>query len=485
MPTLQETFSQAIRLHKAGNLPAAEALYRQVIDAEPNHVLALSNLGALTYQADRPEETVKLMRRVLAIQPDVGEFHLNLAAALQATDDVHGALAEYREAVRLQPSAPQFHIALGETLLHMGDTEGALACGKAALEVDPLHAPAFGILGELVAKGQHALSDEDLEKIQSLLRGGQVPPRHASVLYFALGTWWEKQGKYDDAFRAFHYGNELKRQLQREAGQAFDRPRYLALVDYLIRTFTSELFERARPFGSASERPIFVVGMPRSGTTLTEQILASHPQVFGCGELRDMERMAAAFYPTFANGVDQEAILRYADHYLQVQDRVGGAGAVRTIDKMPQNFHHLGMIAILFPHARIVHCRRDPMDVCISTYVQNFQRVPYATSLEDLGLYYRQYERLMDHWRCVLPLPMYEVVYEDLVADQERVTRELIAFCGVPWDDRCLAFHKTSRPVRTPSRLRVRQPIYKHAVARWKRFAAHLQPLRDALAGKQ
>ncbi len=153
------------------------------------------------------------------------------------------------------------------------------------------------------------------------------------------------------------------------------------------------------------------------------------------------------------------------------------------IDKMPHNYRHLGMIAVLFPRARVVHCRRDALDVCVSAYFQNFGELPYATSLTDLGFYFRQYERLMEHWRTVLPLRMHEVVYEEMVANQERVSRDLIAYCGLSWDERCLEFYKLTRAVRTASKLQVRQPIYTHAVARWKRYEAYLQPLRDELAG--
>jgi hypothetical protein len=228
---------------------------------------------------------------------------------------------------------------------------------------------------------------------------------------------------------------------------------------------------------------VFVVGMVRSGTSLVEQILASHPQVFGCGELKNMSRIAGAFYNACVHGVDAQSVHDLAEEYLRRLGRDCGPEALRVIDKMPHNYLHLGAIAVLFPRARIIHCRRDPMDTCLSAYLQPFNDVPYATSLEELGFYHGEYERLTEHWRKVLPLRMYEVVYEELVAEPERLSRQIVAFCGLEWDERCLDFHTNTRAVRTMSKLQVRQPMYARSVGRWKRFEVYLGPLRDALAG--
>jgi tetratricopeptide (TPR) repeat protein len=483
MTTLRETFSEAVRLHKAGYLQPAEHLYRKVLEADPCHVHALSNLGALTYQANRPHEAIQHMRRALALRPEVAEFHVNLAAACRTAHDAAAAAAAYREALRIDPAAPHVHLSLGQTLLDLGQVEEALTHCLEALRLQPGYAHAYSMLAELAAQGRHAFTDEDIQHIQVLLAGGQLSAAHAGQLYFTLATYWEQQGDHDQAFLAYRKGNDLKNELLRQAGRSFDRVQHRAVIDRFIAAFTPDVFARARSYGIPSDQPVFVVGMVRSGTTLVEQILASHPQVFGCGELRDIEQLAETFYAAFATGVDPATVQRLGGLYLERLAGLGGAEATRTIDKMPQNFLHLGMIAILFPHARVVHCRREPLDVCVSAYVQNFQRLAYATSLEDLGFFHREYARLMAHWRQVLPIPVHEVIYEELVADQERVSRNLIAFCGLPWDDRCLAFHKNLRAVQTPSRLQVRQPIYTRAVARWKRFEAHLQPLRDALAG--
>jgi hypothetical protein len=196
--------------------------------------------------------------------------------------------------------------------------------------------------------------------------------------------------------------------------------------------------------------------------------------------------LGTAPYPACVTALDESTTRTLAALFLQRLDnfsesgRLRGAG--RVIDKMPHNYLHLGLISILFPRCRILHCRRQTLDVCVATYLQNFKWLPYASSLEEIGFYYRNYERLMEHWRRVLPLPMHEVVYEDLVANQEPVSRSLVAFCGLPWDERCLAFHKSPRTVQTSSKLQVRQPLYTRSLARWKRFEAYLKPLHDALA---
>jgi hypothetical protein len=260
------------------------------------------------------------------------------------------------------------------------------------------------------------------------------------------------------------------------------------MIDDHIATFTKEFFD-SQPATSDSELPVFIIGMPRAGSTLVEQILASHSKVVGAGELTDIEQMVPEMgrmlercgrYPAGARHLTQTQLRGLADRYLHTLAQIGGP-AQRVVDKMPENFLYLGTIAAMFPRARIIHCRRNPFDVCLSCYFQNFNRIHFSWSLEDLGHYHREYERLMAHWRRVLPLQMLEVRYEDLIVRQQEVSREIVAFCGLEWEDSCLAFHANPRPVRTASALQVRRPIYARSMERWKKYAAHLEPLRRAL----
>jgi tetratricopeptide (TPR) repeat protein len=482
MATIDETMAQAVGLHRAGHLQHAEQLYRQVLDADPYHFHALGSLAVVAQQADRPDEAIEYLRRAIALRPDFAELHSNLATAHQSAGDITACVAEYREALRLKPQAAPIQVNLGQALLDLGQVDEALQLGLEALRLQPDYPPAYAMLGSLVAEGRYTFADEDVRHLQNLLATDGLSTHHAALLCFTLGAVWDRRGNFDEAFRYYRQGNELRREVLRRSGRDFNPAQHRARIDSAIAAFTPEAFAQSRSFGVPSEQPVFVVGMVRSGTSLVEQILASHPRVVGCGELRDIEQIAATFYHLASlTGLEPPTIRHLAERYLRQLARLGGADADRAIDKMPHNFLHLGMIAVLFPGARVIHCRRDPLDVCVSAYVQDLLRVPYATRLEDLGFYFRQYERLMEHWRRVLPLRMVEIQYEELVADPERVSRELVAFCGLDWDDRCLTFHQTPRAVQTCSRLQVREPIYTRAVARWKRYEAYLQPLRDAL----
>jgi hypothetical protein len=253
-----------------------------------------------------------------------------------------------------------------------------------------------------------------------------------------------------------------------------------------------------RGFGLDSERPVFVVGMLRTGTTLVEQILASHPAVHGAGEVPHLgamvnnmsERLGGSEkYPECIKSLSAAAVRVLAGEYEQALDQsIRGrqtAEVLRVVDKMPSNYLNLGLIATLFPKARIIHCRRDPVDTCLSCYFQNFQEpIAYTLDLRHLGQYYREYERLMAHWRAVLPVGVFDLAYEELTADLEGVSRCLLDFCGLPWDDRCLRFNESRRIVRTSSALQVRQPVYRSSVGKWKRYEAQLGPLIAALKGE-
>jgi Flp pilus assembly protein TadD len=483
MATINEIMNKATELHQAGKLQEAETLYRQVVTADPRHVFALNNLGILASQADRHEEAIVYLRRALSLEPGVAEFHGNLAIAYKSAHGAAASLAEFREALRLKPNSSQCHSDLAEALLELGQLDEVLPLVREALRLDPDSPPAYGALGQLAGQGHYKLTDEDIQKIQELLAKPDLRTESRSLLNFTLAAWWEKQGEYDASFAAYIRGNDLRREIYKQQGRPFNAQTYIAQINALATAFTPPVFEKVRGMGVTSERPVFVVGMVRSGTTLVEQILSSHPQVHGCGELRDIDLLAPHFYPACAKGITPTMIRQMADHYLKKLTHLAGTEPARVVDKMPRNFLHLGMITVLFPNAHVIHCRRDPLDTCISAFVQNFQHVSYGTRLEDIGLYYREYARLMEHWRKVLPKKMYEVQYEELVADQERISRELIDFVGLKWDNRVLAFHKNPRSVKTVSRLQVRQPIYNRSVARWKRFEKYLQPLHDALAG--
>jgi hypothetical protein len=304
-------------------------------------------------------------------------------------------------------------------------------------------------------------------------------------LHFALGQAKEAGRDYDAAFHHMTEANKLRLLEFESANGPYDPDAEARQVEGITQDFDARHFQRTAGFGLDTELPIYIVGMPRSGTTLCEQILASHSQVFGAGELPDIHQLveeltrSGASYAGRLTAADTRAM---AERELaRLQER--GPSARRVTDKHPFNFRHLGLIATLFPRVRFIHCRRDPMDTCLSCFSQDLtHKAIWSGDLKTLGHAYRLYERLMAHWRAVLPARMLEVDYEEVVSDFEGHARRLISFCGLEWEESCLDFHRTSRLVRTPSMEQVRRPIYRSSVGRWRKFERHLTPLRDALA---
>jgi tetratricopeptide (TPR) repeat protein len=476
-------------LRSQGDLPGAVAAHRQALWLDPAYAEAYHNLGVALEGQGHAHEAVACYRRSLQIKPNNPGACINLGHALYDQKDLEGAGAAYRQALSLLPDCADAHHGLTYVLEDQGRAEEAVGHALEAIRLRPDWAQPLFALAELAANGYCQFPEDLVQRIQTLLGDPNLSLADASLLHFALALVREKAGTYDEAFDSYRQGNAAQHRLLHETGRAFDPDKHDQFIDQLIATFTPALLERTRSFGLDAELPVFIVGMPRSGTTLVEHILACHPQVFGAGELDEVSRLVAGLparlgatedYPQCAARLDQRVARAMAQDYLQELSRRGGQAA-RVTDKAPLTYLHLGLLAVLFPRARVIHCRRDPRDVCVSCYFQYFRRADFAWDLGDLGRYYRAYERLMEHWRAVLPVEMLDVVYEDLVAHQEDVSRRLVAFCGLPWDDRCLTFYESRRPVQTASKLQVRRPIYTTSVGRWRRYEAHLGPLLEAL----
>jgi len=363
----------------------------------------------------------------------------------------------------------------------IGDFTGQERYLKRVLELDPGNVSAYASL--LFAPGR-ALADADVGRLRRLAEDASVDAETRVTIGFALGNHYRHAGQFDDSFHFYRLGNELK-------GFSFDRAAYAGWIARIERQFTPGFFAERATWGATSRLPVLIVGMPRSGTTLTEQILSSHPAVFGAGEYGTVPALAAVdgrptpdfqARPELATTLSEDAVAAHAAAYLARMQALAAHGETHVCNKLPHNFQHLGLFGLLFPQAPVIHVKRDPRDNLLSVYFQDFAGFhDYAYDLKSLGQYYRLYERLTAHWLEVIPNPVYTVQYEDLVDDLPGKSREMAAFLGIDWDERMLRFHEHERKVETASKWQVRQPLYKTSVARWKPYERHFKPLFDAL----
>jgi tetratricopeptide (TPR) repeat protein len=471
-----------ILLARSGRDKEAEGCYRTAVASDPDSLAARLQLARYLRRVGRPEQALKALRQATALHADHAEAQNDLGRCLVELGRSEEALAPYRRAVEIRVDFAEAHFNMGVCLQSLGRFDEAVAAHKRALALRPDLAEAHYNLS-LIARER--VGDDEEARLEALLAGPDLAEEACVNASFALAAILQGRGEADRAFAHYRRGNDLKAR-----SLAFDAERYVDYVERLIATFDAAFFASHAGSGAASDLPVFIVGMPRSGTTLVEQILASHPAVHGAGELEEIRRMVddlperlggGTRFPECAAEIGDELAPALAGEYLGGLRR-RSPDAARVTDKMTGNYLRLGLIARLLPGAKVIHCQRDPLDTCLSCYFQNFASgLSFTYDLGHLGLVYRQYERLMAHWREVLPLPILDLRYEDLIADQEAVSRRLVAFCGLPWDETCLRFHKENRQVRTASFWQVRQPLYASSVGRWRTFAGHLGPLFEAL----
>jgi tetratricopeptide (TPR) repeat protein len=511
-----------VAYNKIAKFPEAAAACRQALNLQPEFAEARNNLGIALYHQGDVEGAIKAYEQAICLCPGYPEAHCNLGCALKDQGKRDEAIIAFEKSVRLNPNNPESANMAGIAYQEQGNHTRALEYYRHALrlrrgyadaannvatalkeqglldeavsmylevlQLQPNHVFAFYNLSQFAAEGRYRFPLGLLERMRAIIAGRSCTDLELSVVCFALAAVLDAEGQYDEAFRYYQEGNELRKACLRESNLSFDAQRHRDLISRVITTFDRGYFRQVQGWGLDSEMPVFIVGMPRSGTTLVEQILSSHPEVFGAGELGEFPRVVANLaraagssdlvtpLPLPTAGQTREVGTRYLQRISEL-----GKGAKRVTLKTLENFLHLGMIATAFPRARVIYCRRDPLDVCLSCYFQNFQGMDFAWSMEDIAVYFRQYERLMAYWRQVLPLPILEVSYEQLIADHETVSRSLVAFCGLEWSDRCLTFFKTTRAVQTASTIQVRKPISTKPVGRWKRYRSHLEPLLTAL----
>jgi tetratricopeptide (TPR) repeat protein len=470
----------------------AMADFRSALSLDPEHLQAKINLAKSLAARGRHTEAVELLDSALHRRPENADARVVLASSLAELNRFEEAIEHYRLAAVAMPRSVRPLVGLRNLYLRLGRFEEAYLSCIEIRELDPRNAAALvGILKYPNAR----VSKEEAVRIAHLADDASLPMSDRRLLHFALSSYWESTGEYDAAFMHMENGHRLRRiDLERRYEQ-YDPAKHIARVDRIIETFNEDYFRRVAGFGVASELPVFVVGMPRSGTTLCEQILANHSKVYGAGELSYMRaaerKLIESFREPGATGSDLGHVARLTSSLVRsiaerqlVRLRKLAPTALRITDKMPDNLDRLGLIATLFPAAKIVHCRRDPMDTGLSCFSKDFTSFPlWISDLRSIGQVHRQHDRLMEHWRRVLPIAIFEFQYEAVVRDFESSTRRLIRHCGVDWEDACLTFYRTKRQVKTASLEQVRRPIYDTSIDRWRKFEQHLSPLREALDG--
>ena len=523
-----------------GRIEDAVASYRRALEIEPELAKGHSNLGSALYRLGDPMAAEASFRRALDLNPDLAEAHNNLANILLENGDLTGAVAGYRRALAVMPDFPKAHSNLGSALFDLGHFDEAEASLRRALVLEPefaeVHtnlgmllrqqgrpaeaedscrralaikprsAAALAFLGDLNAdKGQFVEAEALFRSAISIepgltsawagisglrtmgagdaawfadaqrIAGRRLRPKQEAYLRYALGKYFDDLRDFEQAFSNYRRANEL----MKLSGPRHDRQLLTRAVDAIMQFYDEDWAREHRSLGAESSRPVFIVGMPRSGTSLAEQILASHPAVFGAGELPYWSAAARECAAAATRGALSESFISgLTADYLRLLQGLS-PDALRVVDKMPGNFLHIGLIHSTLPNARIIHLQRHPIDTCLSIYFQHFSLVhSYANDLDDLAQYYADYLRAMKHWRRVLPRQsLLEVPYEGLVDSQEQWSRRMIEFIGLDWDPVCMDFHRTSRHVSTFSKWQVRQKINRSSIARWRNYEKFVGPL--------
>lgn len=516
--------NMGIMLRAIGDKEAAIGSYRRATELDPGFGAAYYNMGNLYRELQKPQEAITAYKHSLKLQPENVMVHYNLGLTQLEEQLFAESAATFVSAIKLKPDLADAHNNLGNALREMGKIDQAFQCYKRAISINPKHSQAFfnlgnterimGNMGESIAYLKKALeinpnnlsiyryiastisgteiSADDRKTMEMLLQesADKLGDKERTDLLFALGKIEDDCGNYDKAFAYYLEGNSLFRTSRNP-----DYTKYDQFIENHIQQFTPELFKRLAPLGDPSRNHIFIIGMPRSGTTLTEQILASHSKVHGAGEVMFFNEIITKIprllevktpYPACMHELNAETADILRENYersIQEEASEKVITQFHITDKMPSNLHNLGLISILYPHAKVIYCTRNPLDNCLSIFFQKFTTGnDFAFDLQDIGIWYNNYRRLMDHWRKAIPLPIFEVPYADMVGDMETVSRNMLDFIGLEWEESLLRYYETERPVRTASAWQVRQPLYTTSLDRWKHYEQHLAPLRDELA---
>lgn len=462
----------------------AEGLLKRLVKLSENHYLAHSELGRFLGDRGRIPEAIEEMRIAVRLDSDVALSHQVLGDLQSVVGDTEGALAAYENALRIEPENTIALAGRGHALRILGKSDDAIAAYEQCAGLRPEAGDAWWSLATM--RG-YTFSDEQMAIMQKQLQSEEGDENTRIHMAFALARAAESQNRYDDAWAHYEQGSRLKR-----AQLKYDPVTTEITHNAMIQTFDAEFLEQSKGADFSDPGPIFILGIPRSGSTLIEQILASHSMVAGSGELPYIVMLTSALggaqqdakrYPEILSDMSAEQMLAIGESYLYHTRPHREAALPFFTDKMPANFPHVGLIHMALPNARIIDARRHPLDTCIGNFRQLFAQGKNMTyDLYELAEYYLEYDRIMAHWDTVLPGRVLRVRYEDVVADLEGQTRRLLEYCGLPWEDECLSFYRNERPVNTASSEQVRQPIYADSVGYWKNYESQLDEIQEILA---
>ena len=471
-------------LLKTGRTAESITSFKKELAINPDNASTYNNLGIAFQEVDKIEEAVSCFKKATLLNPDFFQAYSNLGLALQELNKLNEAIESFKAALEINPEYAVSHYNYAIALHELGEMDRALCSYKKALSLNPDYAKAYRGVSQIT---KHSERDEVTRRMEDLYAKDGLGSDERMHLGFALGKVFEDLREYGRAFDFILEANRLKR-----GSYEYSIEDDVLFFERIKKTFSDNFFSSRHVPGKQDKTPIFILGMPRSGTTLVEQILSSHPQVFGAGELAVLTNLVNDIclkekqkqFPECMTELDGAVYERMGQSYLD-ELRKYSEDARHITDKMPHNFLFVGLIKIILPEAKVIHCMRNPMDNCLSIFKNLFRREgshKYANDLTELGRYYKLYRGLMAHWEKVLPGFMYTLRYEEMVSDQETQTKRLLKFCDIPWDEACLDFHKTERRVKTASFAQVRQPIYKDSVELWKRYETQLEPLQKEIS---
>ena len=469
---------------RLGVLEDAEFLLESAVEFSPSSTKARMDYIQVLRKQQKYHEALSHAKVLIQQDPKNPQFQSVFAVESMQSGDYDTALATFDSILEILPEEPVTLTSRGNALKTQGNKEQAIDSYRRAIKKYPAHGEAYYSLANLKL---FSFTDKEIEAMESQEHNPGISYMARIYIDFALGKAYEDRGEFDKAFSYYERGNSFKRSQSRYKSEDITSE-FHAQMD----VFNESFVEANRGSGTRAADPIFIVGLPRSGSTLLEQILASHSQVDGTMELPNILSLAqklrrgevlsgTSHYPSVLKTIDAGTLKSFGDAYIK-DTRVHRGSAPFFIDKMPNNFRHIGLISLILPNAKIIDARRHPMGCCFSAFKQLFHEgQEFSYGLEEVGTYYKDYIELMDHWDKVLPGKVLRVQYEDVVADLDTQVRRILDYCGLEFEDSCISFHETERSVRTPSSEQVRQPIYQSGLEQWKNFDANLEPLKTAL----